>query len=131
MSTAVVTPAPTFSSSGLGNRIAIYRELSKSGIVALVLISVLGGYLVGHRPELAFDWGRLALTLFGILFLASGSSALNQLQEQAEDALMPRTAGRPLPSGRISLLEAGAFVGVTLSLGLLLLSWLDPMLLAY
>jgi heme o synthase len=39
--------------------------------------------------------------LLGILFLASGASALNQYQEKDTDALMNRTKGRPLPSGRM------------------------------
>jgi heme o synthase len=98
-----------------------YRELSKSGIVALVLISVLGGYLVGHPFEEPFSLPRLAMTLLGILFLASGSSALNQYQERHIDQEMPRTAQRPLPSGRMTPREVLAFVVVTLSLGLLLL----------
>jgi heme o synthase len=131
MSTAVASSPSAPSASRLLGRVSLYRELAKSGIVALVLISVLGGYLVGHSPELPFDWGRLALTLFGILFLASGSSALNQVQEQHWDAIMPRTAKRPLPSGRMSRTEAITFVGVTLALGLVLLAMLGADLLAY
>src|SRR6185295_14280231 len=109
----------------------LYRELSKSGIVALVLISVLGGYLIGHSPETPFDFTRLFVTLFGVLFLASGSSALNQIQERHIDAAMPRTAKRPLPSGRISLGHAWAFVAVTLTLGLFNLASLGRELLGY
>jgi heme o synthase len=98
-----------------------YKELSKSGIVALVLISVLGGYLIGQPSETIFSLTRMLLTLFGILFLASGASALNQLQEIEEDRKMPRTANRPLPSGRISRTGAVVFVVVFLSLGAFLL----------
>src|SRR6478735_8703304 len=89
---------------------AVYRELSKSGIVALVLISVLGGYLAGHPFERPLDWIRLLETLLGILLLSSGSSALNQYQERHIDAQMPRTAKRPIPSGRISANGALVFV---------------------
>ena len=109
----------------LKQKFKIYQELSKSGIVALVLISVFAGYLVGQSPELPFDLKRMLVTLFGILFLASGSSALNQLQEWRIDAQMPRTSTRPIPSGRISAQEVALFVGVTLILGLLLLAYLD------
>jgi len=110
-------------------RFQIYRELSKSGIVALVLISVFGGYLIGHPAELPLDWKRLLLTLIGILFLASGSSALNQLQEVRQDSTMPRTAKRPLPSGRMTWRHGLAFVLTTLAVGLTLLAWLDPQVL--
>ncbi|MCM2324747.1 MAG: protoheme IX farnesyltransferase [Oligoflexia bacterium] len=105
--------------------LAAYRELSKSGIVALVLISVLAGYLVGHPLEAALDLPRLAFTILGILFLASGSSALNQLQERSLDSLMPRTAKRPLPTGRISVPSARAYIAVTLTLGLAILGVLS------
>lgn len=103
-------------------KLSTYLELSKSGIVTLVLISVLGGYLVGQPMELPFSWLRAGITLVGVLFLASGSSALNQFQERSIDASMPRTAKRPLPSKRLTPLHVLGFIGVTLALGLLLLA---------
>ena len=102
----------TFSS-----QVASYLELSKSGIVTLVLISVLGGYLIGQPSETPFSWIRMATTLIGVLFLASGSSALNQVQEIPQDALMPRTKNRPLPSGRISHFGAWVFISAGLTSG--------------
>ncbi len=110
-------------------QVKLYQELSKSGIVALVLISVFAGYLIGQPPELPLDLKRLAFTLISILFLASGSSALNQLQEHAIDAQMPRTAQRPLPSGRMSPFAVGVFIFITLGLGLFLLGLLSITLL--
>lgn len=118
MSTAAASPS----------LLQLYRELSKSGIVALVLISVLGGYLAGHPFEQSLDWGRLALTLLGLLLLGSGSSALNQVQERHIDAQMPRTAQRPLPSGRISLPHALVFSFGGILAGTALLGWLDSRL---
>jgi heme o synthase len=109
----------------LSNTLSVYRELAKSGIVALVLISVLGGYLAGHPFEAPLSLWRLAHTLVGIFLLAAGSSALNQLQEVRTDASMPRTAKRPLPSGRLSVRHAAFFCAVTLGLGLGLLFTLD------
>lgn len=106
-------------------QVGIYRELSKSGIVALVLISVLGGYLAGHSFEIPLDLGRLLLTLFGVLGVASGSSALNHWQDREMDALMPRTARRPLPAGRISESHVLIFSGVSVLAGTLILSLLS------
>lgn len=108
------------------NRISIYQELSKSGIVTLVLISVFGGYLIGQPSESAFSFERLLLTLAGVLLVASGSSALNQLQERAIDAEMPRTAKRPLPSGRMSVAHVIIFVAATIIVGIAMLARLDP-----
>jgi protoheme IX farnesyltransferase len=57
--------------------------------------------------------------LIGTAVLFAGASALNQLLERDRDALMPRTANRPLPAGRLqpvqvlalgSLLSAGGVV---------------------
>lgn len=105
--------------------LSIYKELAKSGIVALVLISVLGGYLCGQPFEQPLSWLRLLHTLAGIFLLAAGSSALNQVQEVSIDASMPRTAKRPIPSGRISFAHAASFCAVTLATGLVLLWNLD------
>lgn len=46
------------------------------------------------------------LTVGACLLLAAGCSALNQAQERRQDALMRRTATRPLPAGRMSLAQA-------------------------
>lgn len=102
------------------------RELSKSGIVALVLISVLGGYLAGHPFEQSLDLIKLSSTLIAILLLASGSSALNQWQESRLDARMDRTAQRPIPSGRISKNAALLFSVVTIVTGALFLFFINP-----
>jgi protoheme IX farnesyltransferase len=104
----------------------LFSELSKSGIVTLVLISVLAGYLIGQPSELPFDWKRLLLTLIGILLLASGSSALNQYQERQIDGKMKRTSKRPLPSGRVQSHQVLAFVGLTLFSGLSVLGCIHP-----
>lgn len=102
-------------------QIKTYQELSKSGITTLVIISVLGGYLIGHPFDLPMDWSRMILTLLGVYLLASGSSAFNQIQEIKIDARMPRTANRPLPSGKVSISEARTFVFFTVASGLFLL----------
>ncbi len=114
--------------SGLRDQVGYFKELSKSGIITLVLISVLGGYLAGHSPEKPLDWGRMALTLLGLMLVSSGSTALNQFQERSIDAAMPRTAGRPLPSGKLSPQQALVFIALALALGTLVLGWISPIL---
>jgi protoheme IX farnesyltransferase len=51
-----------------------------------------------------------------VLLLAAASSVLNQVQERASDALMRRTAGRPLACGLLSA-PAGTAIGVLLGSG--------------
>lgn len=102
--------------------------LAKSGIVTLVLISVGSGYLIAHSFERRFDFVHAALTLFGILGLASGSSALNQIQERHLDARMARTSSRPLPSGQLTLTQAIVFSILSMIFGVGTLFALGPSL---
>jgi heme o synthase len=109
--------------------LSLYLELGKSGIVTLVGITVVAGYLAGHRTEVSFHWVHFALTLAGIALLAYGSSALNQIQDRKMDLHMARTSNRPLPSGRLSLSQAWSFTVITLTLGLFILGFLSVSLL--
>jgi len=61
--------------------------------------------------------------LVGVMLLSSGASALNQVQERDRDALMARTANRPLPSGRLSHAQGLAFAAVATAGGAAIL-WL-------
>jgi heme o synthase len=45
---------------------------------------------------------KCIVPLAGIFLLASGASALNQVQEKEQDAMMERTKTRPIPSGMIT-----------------------------
>ena len=47
--------------------------------------------------------------LIGTALVAGGTNALNQVAERDVDALMTRTAQRPLPSARLDVREATAF----------------------
>lgn len=103
-----------------------YFDLTKFGIVVFVIFTATGGYLIGHPFNLDFSVTKLLLTLFGLYFLSSGSFALNQYQEREIDKLMPRTQGRPLPSGRLQPHQALLFANVFLLLGTILcflVSW--------
>jgi protoheme IX farnesyltransferase len=55
------------------------------------------------------DWSKLAAALIGTALCAAGASVLNQCAERRFDALMRRTAARPLPAGRMALIEAIIF----------------------
>ncbi len=80
----------------------------------MVLVTVGTGWFVaaedGSHPS------SLIHALAGTLLLFAGASAFNQLLEHRRDALMPRTADRPLPSGRLQRGEALA-LAIILSAG--------------
>lgn len=80
------------------------RELFKVRVTGLVLVTGWAGYYLGSmQSDISSLQRGLLDTLFGIGLVSAGSGALNQAIERTTDALMHRTADRPLPSGRISL----------------------------
>ncbi|MBP1772838.1 MAG: cyoE [Holophagaceae bacterium] len=91
--------------------VSTFLELTKLRISGASTFTAAAGYVAFLRGA---DSG-LITTLAGILLLAMGSSALNEVQEHRYDALMPRTAGRPIPRGDISPRMA-ATVAITLAL---------------
>lgn len=103
-----------------------YFELTKFGIVTFVIFTATGGYLIGHPFKQEFSVIQLCLTLFGLYFLSSGSFALNQYQERDIDAKMPRTQGRPIPSGRVTPQNAFIFAVAFLLIGTVLLLMVSP-----
>jgi protoheme IX farnesyltransferase len=86
------------------SRLVDYGELVKPRISLMVLLTVTVGYVLGSRGDWLF--GSLWPTLTGIALVAFGSSAVNQVFERDTDALMRRTASRPIPSGRLTVGEA-------------------------
>lgn len=95
-------------------RAADFVELTKPGIVSLVLVTVAAGfYLAAPRAIAGFT---LFHTLLGSALVAAGSNALNQIVERDIDARMRRTRERPLPTGRVTVAEASLFAW-TLGLG--------------
>lgn len=88
-------------------------ELTKPEISLLVTISALAGFLFASPEDVAGP--LLGWTLAGTVLSAAGVGVLNHWLERGADALMRRTAARPLPSGRVKPAAALAF-GVSLAL---------------
>ncbi len=94
------------------------RELFKVRVTGLVLVTGWAGFYLGSMQSGISTLQRGLLdTLLGIGLVSAGSGALNQALERSTDALMARTADRPLTSGRISLAQ-GIVAGIgALALG--------------
>src|ERR1700676_1073164 len=86
------------------SRPVLYLALTKPDGSFLVVMTTVAGYALGTRGPL--DWLRMAHTVFGTTLIAAGTSALNHYFERDTDALMRRTASRPLPSGQLKASEA-------------------------
>ena len=87
---------------------ADFLALTKPRIVALVLVTVAAGFAAAPAGVVSSPVALLH-TLIGAALVAAGTNALNQVLERDIDALMKRTARRPLPSGRLRLNEAAWF----------------------
>lgn len=91
--------------------VSILLDLTKLRISGASTFTAAAGYVAFLRGANA----GLITALLGILLLAMGSSALNEVQEHKYDALMPRTANRPIPRGDLSPAMA-ALIAVVLAL---------------
>jgi heme o synthase len=102
------------------SRPALYLALTKPDVSFLVVMTTVAGYALGTVGPL--DWLRMAHTVFGTTLIAAGTSALNHYIERDTDALMRRTASRPLPSGQLTPREALGFGLSLLVIGTLYLA---------
>jgi protoheme IX farnesyltransferase len=93
------------------SRLSDFLALTKPEITFLVLLATAVGSIMASA---SIDPAILFHTLFGTALLASGAAALNQYLERFHDAKMRRTAGRPLPAGRVTPREA-LYFGMGLS----------------
>ncbi len=74
-------------------------ELGKPSIAGLVMVTMLCGALVAPEPR---PLARLLIAMFGTALVVASANALNMYMERDADALMRRTASRPLPTGRLA-----------------------------
>lgn len=92
------------------SRLQDYVTLLKPELTLLSSVTAVAGYLLGVQ---GLDAPGIAHTALGTFLTGGACGALNQYLEREQDALMRRTANRPLPARRIAPAEA-------LLLGLLL-----------
>ncbi len=94
-----------------------YAELTKMRVTTLIVMTSWCGFYFGALKNgvSSLSWSLLH-ALLGIGLVSAGTAALNEVMEYEVDARMLRTANRPLPSGRMSLLH-GTIAGVLLTVG--------------
>ena len=114
MSTTTATAVPENSILSL---LRDYAELTKLRVTSLIVMTAWCGYFFGaHKVGISWlSWG-LFHSLMGIGLVSSGTAALNEVMEHDVDARMRRTAMRPLPAQRMSLLHA-TIVGTAAAIG--------------
>ncbi|MGH9504182.1 MAG: heme o synthase [Terriglobales bacterium] len=94
-----------------------YAELAKLRVTTLIVMTAWCGYYFGALKSgvSSLSWG-LFHALLGIGLVSGGTAALNEAMEWKTDSHMRRTAQRPIPAGRFSLLHA-TLVGTVMMLG--------------
>jgi heme o synthase len=90
-----------------------YISLTKPRIIELLLVTTVPTMFLASNGWP--NWYLVLATLIGGALAAGGANALNNVVDRDIDALMDRTADRPLVTGRVSVRGALA-LGITLSL---------------
>lgn len=112
-----VSPSAPLTLRAVAARLGRYWTLLKSLQTGLLLLTAVAGYVSACCTSLRA--GTLA-GMVGSLFLAvGGTTVLNMVWDRDIDALMPRTAARPLPAGEVQPAEAW-LLGAALTLAGLL-----------
>src|SRR3954449_767949 len=108
-SRAGTTAASAFELGGVRQVLADYLTLTKPKVQLLLLLTTVTTMYVAGDPSVALVF----LTLLGGSLSAGGAAAVNHYWDRDIDAEMPRTATRPVPSGRVSP-RAALLYGVAL-----------------
>jgi len=106
--------------------VADYVQLTKPRITFMVIVTTFIGFVLGSAGPI--DYVLLLHTIFGTALVAAGASALNMVLEWDVDARMRRTENRPIPAGRITVLQALSFGSILAGAGLVyLLVFVNPL----
>jgi len=96
-------------SAGVRTVVADYFEMLKPKVQSLLLFTTVTTMYIAGDPSL----GLVALTCLGGALSAGGAGAINHALDRDIDAVMKRTANRPVASGRVSP-QAAIVYGVLL-----------------
>lgn len=86
------------------SRLKDYFILLKFTLSFMVVFSTVVAYLIA--PNIKFDFLQVLLLFTAGMLITGSSNAINQALEKDTDALMKRTANRPVAAGRMSVNEA-------------------------
>lgn len=102
-----------------------FLELTKPRLSSFVLLVVALAAWLGSGG--AIEPRTLLLAVLGTGLVAGGANAFNMVIERDLDARMARTAGRPIPSGRVDPRDASIFAAALTATGLVLLLGTTPL----
>jgi heme o synthase len=118
----IVSETPYITSpSNIKQKLKDYKALIKFTLSITVVFSSVIAYLLA--PEAVFSFKNVALLSLGGLLVTGAANAINQIMEKDTDALMKRTANRPLANGNMSENEAWMFTFIAAIGGTLILAF--------
>lgn len=110
------------------SKVKDYLQLIKLSLSIMVVFSSVISYMLAPKV-VEYDWSMMLLLFIGGLLVTGSANAINQVVEKNTDAMMKRTAKRPIASGRMSEQEGWGFAIVTGALGVFILgnyfNWLS------
>jgi len=110
------------------NKVKDYFQLIKPSLSIMVVFSSIISYLLAPKV-VAYDWRMIVLLFVAGLLVTGSANAINQVVEKDTDALMKRTAKRPVAAGRMTEAEGWTFAIITGALGIFMLgnyfNWLS------
>jgi heme o synthase len=110
--------------AGVRQVVADYVTLTKPRVQTLLLFTTVTTMLVAGSPSVRL----VLLTCLGGYLSAGGAGAVNHAYDRDIDARMPRTADRPVASGRVSARAATIFGFVLAALSVVVLwLWVNPL----
>jgi heme o synthase len=104
------------------NKIKDYLQLVKLSLSIMVVFSSVISYLLAPTV-VEYNWFMILLLFAGGMLVTGSANAINQVVEKDTDALMKRTAKRPVASGRMSVQEGWAFAVIAGALGIFILGY--------
>jgi protoheme IX farnesyltransferase len=95
----------------LASKVKDYFQLIKFTLSFMVVFSCVVCYLLA--PNIKFDLLSVLLLFIAGMLITGSANAINQAVEKDTDAMMKRTASRPVASGRMGVNEAWTFAIIT------------------
>ncbi len=106
----------------VSGRIKDYLQLIKLSLSIMVVFSSVISYLLAPKV-VEYDWIMILLLFAGGILVTGSANAINQVVEKDTDAMMKRTASRPVAAGRISTQEGWLFAILTGVAGVAILGY--------
>lgn len=119
-----ITKTSKLASLTIGERVRCYAQLFKLRLTSFVVISAVFGYFIGAP---AYSFTEVLLLVVGGFLVTGSSNTFNQIIEKNYDKLMDRTKSRPLPTNKLSVMEASLVASVSGFVGVILLWMLNPL----